>query len=521
MNQKNFYLAWNEANLEARNKWRSAIKKELNSMEDLKVWEEIDLKDKPADRKLVGNRWVLKIKRDGSFRARLVALGYSQEPGLDFIENYSPVVSDVSFRLMLVMIQQYGLKPLSLDVETAFLHGQLDEEIYMKIPQGLPETTGKNSDGKCLRLRKAMYGLVQAARQWHKRFEEVILSLNFEKNQIDPCLFIKGNNQKEMCFISLYVDDCILAGDQKMMQEPINHLNESFKIKIKEGVDDFLGCEINLDEGTIKQKRIIGKLLDVTKNSELVRNYNTPLPGGYLVTKPDKDSTEIMSGDQQKLYRSALGSRMYLVKLSKSELSNCMRELSKVMDLGTVKQFKSLMRVVKYVSETENIGLKIKPNIVEPWKIEVFADSDFCGDRNTRKSVTGYVVFVNDVAVSWKSKSQRNISLSSTEAEYVAVSEATRETKFIMNLLESVNVKYKKPVKIRIDNIGAIFLVNNRNTSERTRHIDTRYHYVRNLIDDGSVIIEFINSKDNIADIFTKNLSDESYNKHNKYFRGE
>ena len=140
--------------------------------------------------------------------------------------------------------------------------------------------------------------------------------------------------------------------------------------------------------------------------------------------------------------------------------------------------------------------------------------------KNTRKSGTGYVIFINGVAVSWKSKSQHNVSLSTTEAEYVAVSEAVRELKFVTNLLDSISIEFQKPIEVKIDNVGALFLVKSRNTSERTRHIDARYHYIRELVDEGLIKIEFIRSEDNVADIFTKNLGEAYFNKHKDKFNG-
>jgi hypothetical protein len=160
----------------------------------------------------------------------------------------------------------------------------------------------------------------------------------------------------------------------------------------------------------------------------------------------------------------------------------------------------------------------MKPLKLNKWKIEAFADSDFCGDRENQRSVTGFIVFVNKVAVSWRSKSQNNVSLSTTKAEYVAVSEVANEIKFLTNLLDVMKVEYEKPIKVNIDNVRALFLIKNMNTSERTRHIDSMYHFTRELTEEGLIKVEFIKSEDNMADIFTKSLNTTLNNKHKRKF---
>ena len=192
----------------------------------------------------------------------------------------------------------------------------------------------------------------------------------------------------------------------------------------------------------LSQNRIIEKLKDKSENFTDKGEYNTPLAPGYLVTRPKLEDLNILNPEEQKYYRSAIGSLMYLVRLSKPELSNPVRELSKVMDRGTIKHLKALKRMVKYVILNDKRGMNIKPNENIPWEIEVFADSDFCGDRESRKSITGYIILLNKIPLSWKSEAQNNVSLSSAEAEYVAVSEGVRETKFVADLLDSINMEY-------------------------------------------------------------------------------
>jgi hypothetical protein len=484
-------------------------------MEKCEVWSVMNKTDMPKGRKLIGNRWIFKEKRDGTFKARLVALGYSQIPGIDFMDNYSPVIADSSFRMILLMIQKLSLKAWSIDVETAFLNGNLDEEIYMKVPQGLGGSNNPADMGnKVLRLNKSIYGLVQAARQWHKRFEEEILKLGYLRNEVDPCVFLKQEGNA-FCILCIYVDDGIIAGDEELMENTISGLNMVFHVKVQKSIRDFLGCEIHesIAGFVLCQTRIIDKMIKDNRISDLKEKYKTPSAPSFFVVRPNNQK-EMIDEVKQKWYRATIGTLLYLVKLSRPDIANSVRELSKVMDGASPAHEKELKRVVNYLASEKDKGLKIEANRDPVWTIEAYSDSDFAGDKDDRKSITGYVVFVCGVAVSWKSKGQPNVTLSSTEAEYVALCETVREVKFISQLLETLNLIYPRPIKVKVDNIGAVFLSKNRTSGERTKHIDVKYHFIREQIDKGLIEIEFVRSEENSADIFTKNLGGELFAYH-------
>ena len=176
-------------------KWREAIKKEIGNMENRRVWKGIKRRDIPSDRRLIGSRWVFRVKRNGVFRARLVALGYSQIPGVDFTDNFAPVINEVTFRIMLVMMMVNRWEADIIDIVTAFLYGELPEKIYMKIPQGLNECSKQEEFKKeedCLMFDKALYGLVQAAREFHKKLITIMITkMKLQKSFSDPCLVYK------------------------------------------------------------------------------------------------------------------------------------------------------------------------------------------------------------------------------------------------------------------------------------------------------------------------------------------
>jgi hypothetical protein len=201
---------------------------------------------------------------------------------------------------------------------------------------------------------------------------------------------------------------------------------------------------------------------------------------------------------------------LYLIKHSRPDLSNAVRELTKVLDGATPAHMKAMLRVIRFVFETKNYALRLKPNIVDgKLLLKGISDSEFAGDRNIRKSVYGYIIYYCGAPISWKSKAGQSVTLSSTEAEYYAASETAKELVFVANLLKSMNVSFETPVSLLMDNTGAIYLANNFTTGQRSKHIDIRAHFVRELIVSGMLRTIFVKSEDNDGDIMTKNVSEE------------
>jgi hypothetical protein len=204
---------------------------------------------------------------------------------------------------------------------------------------------------------------------------------------------------------------------------------------------------------------------------------------------------------------------LYLTKYSRPDISNIVRELSKCMDSATWGTYYELLRVIKFVIDTKAFGLKVDPNFNNDleWDLKLYCDSDWAGDSETRISFTGFIIYLLNVPICWRSKSQKSFTLSSSEAKYVAISDAVKEVRFIYYLLNDLHIKVKLPIVVMTDNIGAIFMSENASTSFRTRHVDTRYHFVREFVDSGFIKIEFVRSVENYSDLFTKNVNQELY----------
>jgi Reverse transcriptase (RNA-dependent DNA polymerase) len=503
--------------------WWDAISTEFDNMEEKGVWEICEKDNVPSGRKIIGNRWVFSIKDDGRFRARTVAKGYSQIPGEDFQENFAPVINDTTLHIILVLKTMMNLKMGQFDIETAFLYGDLEEDIWMGLPDGYVEyyenKHGKKLDpGKqCLKLKKSLYGLVQAARQWWKKFKEVLIKLEYLPSEIDPCLFIKNKSNGDKSFLVLYVDDGGIFGTEKDIKETIQALRETFNVKDLGTLENFVGCKLICNDKNksmvIHQPKLL-KHLNEEFNSSNMKHYKTPAGPKTSITRPIEGES-LINTEQQTKYRSGVGMLLYLVKHSRPEISNAVRELSKVCDGANMNHWKCLMRTIQYVNSTYNIGLKIKPKPYEgKYILKGISDSEYAGDKDNRISVYGYVIYLNDAPISWKSKSGRSVTLSSTEAEYFAISECAKELIFIRNVMLSIGIKLEEPIEIHVDNIGAIYLSNNYTTSQRTKHIDVRVHFVRQYIEKGIFKVVFVKSEDNDADIFTKNTTEEIFEKH-------
>jgi hypothetical protein len=350
--------------------------------------------------------------------------------------------------------------------------------------------------------------------------------LNFFPSPADPCLFVKKQTSKEPpAFIILYVDDGAIIGTDEVIKEVLDALSKEVKVKNLGEMKHFVGCHIieATDSKTIyiHQPKLLKHLEEEfgSKLPKTKRFYATPGAPKTVIMRPEKDDP-LIPNTQKTTFRSGVGMLLYLVKHSRPDLANAVRELTKVLDGATNAHWQALMRVIQYTLDTKSLALKLQPKQDRMFTLTAYSDSEYGGDRETRASVYGYIVFFCGAPTSWKSKSNKSISLSTTEAEYFASSETAKELRFVNNIIMSIgqdrHMQY--PMTIRVDNTGAIYLANNQTIGQRSKHIDIRIHFVRNMIINGTLKTIFVKSEENGADIFTKNVPENLYNYHiNKY----
>ena len=403
---------------------------------------------------------------------------------------------------------------MKIDIETAFLEGRVEEEIYIKLPEGLEKIKSINN-GKIGRLNAAIYGLVQASRAFFQRMTMFLVQkLNFSQSKVEACLFTKKD-----IIIGLYVDDLLVVGNRNEVEIFRDEVKLEFKTREYNILDEFVGCQMQWkgrDTVVFHQERIAHELVaNMNKEIKRLKKYETPgVPGGNIVRALEGEP--LMEDEKQKRYRSCVGSLLYLTKYSRPDISNSVRELSKVIDKGTDGHYRQMLRLIKYVSLTQRYGVKFSAESEDiVWKLHSYVDSDFAGDAYNRKSVTGWAIYIGDCLIGWGSRAQKLVTISSTEAEYVAISEVCKEILHVKSIFEFIDVEINYPIVVYCDNVGAIFLSKNKE-SRRTKHIDVRYHFVRQYVESGLVKVIFVKSENNKADPFTKNVVKPIHDKHFK-----
>ena len=244
---------------------------------------------------------------------------------------------------------------------------------------------------------------------------------------------------------------------------------------------------------------------------------NTPVKSNDKIYVAVTDA-DMINQEGQTDYRSGIGMLLYLVKYSRPDIANCVRELAKMSGKATLLNYNQLLRCIKYVESTKHYGTFALKLTEDNFTINAFCDSDYAGDYEIRRSTSGFIIYINGSPIVWKSKGQERVAYSSTEAEYIAMSNVCKEIMFIIQLLQQMNVKVKLPAILNIDNMGAIYLSSSQMSSQRTKHIDIRHHGMKEYIEDGFIKVVFVRSEENDSDIFTKNLGHDLHAKHSGKF---
>ena len=296
---------------------------------------------------------------------------------------------------------------------------------------------------------------------------------------------------KGIVYVALYIDNNLMIGDKTAIIDAMALKNKGLVLKVVEGLQDYLSCEIKFSENKkhawLHQPHLIKNLKSkFEKLIEDVWSNKTPSTPKFLIVRPTEDYKKVLVEDQW-IYQSGVGMLLYLMKHSRPNIADVTRELSKANNEVNPAAYKELLHVIKYVIETENLGLRLEPtgNSNKPWEIICFNNNDYVGDPVSRQSISGFILYVFGIPVSWWSKSQKSVSLSSSKVEYITLSEAVKEVMFDAQLLESMQIVFKYPVMVRIDNEVAIFMASNITTTSHTKHVDIWYKYVNEYIEKG------------------------------------
>jgi hypothetical protein len=449
---------------------------------------------------VIRNKWVFKIKRkaDGTmerFKARLVAKGFDQQSGLDYTETFSPVVKPSTIRVVLTLAVHYDWIIKQLNVSNAFLQGHLTETVYMEQPPGFIDKTHSH---KVCKLNKAIYGLKQAPRAWYTRLSTFLLELGFHGSLVDTSLFVYLHGSIQI-YMLVYVDDIIITGTHpNVISDIITKLQSEFPLKDLGPLSYFLGIQVTRDATGLHlcQTKYITELLHKT-NMSGAKPSKSPCTSGSKLSRLDGEALTDPTS-----YRQVVGALQYCT-LTRPEIAYSVNQLCQHMHAPSSTHWIAAKRVLRYLQGTTNHGLYYTKS---PLQLNAFCDSDWAGCPDDRRSTTGFAVFLGDCLISWSAKKQAVVSRSSTEAEYRSLSITTAELFWIRMLFRELGVSLSIPPVLWCDNIGALALASNPVFHARTKHIEVDYHFVREKVLNRDILIKFINTHDQVADVFTKGL---------------
>lgn len=425
----------------------------------------------------------------------MVARGFSQQPGVEYDLTHSPVVSAETFRFLCAMIAINGWTTLQIDIKNAYLNGKMDLDVYVEQPIGFVSRT--NPELVC-KLIKGLYGLKQAGRIWHEELTGALSKIGFIRSNGDSCLMI-WESQIHIVVIAIYVDDLLLAGNSKQkLLEVIKDLEELYQVKNLGEAKFLLGIHVEVTKNLVKlsQKSYIERIIKAYGMADS-RPIYSPMEGGY---SPNCD-TEVIG--HMVPYRELVGAIGYVVKQTRPDVAYAYGVLSRKLDCPTNCDWNAAKRVLGYLKTTLDVCLRYSGNMHKT--LEVYADSDYAGGAGS-KSTSGYVAMIAGGAVAWHSRKQEVVAQSTSEAELIAASTAAKEVVWLLKHIDDFKVEIPRPVVLYEDNQPAIALSQTRSARDKLKHLATKYQYIRELVNNNTMVLKYIPSENMLADIFTKPL---------------
>ncbi|MGH7955289.1 MAG: reverse transcriptase domain-containing protein [Gloeomargaritales cyanobacterium] len=510
-----------------KDKWEKAVEEEHDRMLKHKVWKVVPKQEVPKNAKVLTSTWAMKKKSNGTFRARMNARGFQQVDGQHFDSSSisSPVTNDATIRIVMVMMIVFGWAAELVDVQGAFLSGEFEdnEQIFVEVPQGFEGFYPKEV---VLMLIKTLYGLKQAAMAFWRKLIASFKDMKYDRSAADPCLYFAWTMFGLVIWLS-WIDDCLVAGDARAVTTSKQQMKDRFDCDDLGKLKEYVGCKAERTDDYVKLTQPV-LLQSFEDEFELPKEKppTTPAEPGKVLMKC-KPESELNVNDQFK-YRSGVGKLLHMMRWSRPEIMNTVRELSRFMTGGASNaHMKAMKRVMSYCVDTRQRGILLQPDV--KWDgnpefefvIKGKSDSDYAKDPETRKSVSGNSTFLCGAPIMQRSQMQRIVAISVTESELFAGTTNAQDMLYAKRVIESVGLRVQLPMILEIDNKGAVDLVNNYSVGGRTRHVETRQYFLRQLKEDDIIKVLRAPGTQNCSDLYTKNLALPDFEKHAKAYVGQ
>ena len=497
--------------------WYDAMKEELNSMDKNNVWNLVEL---PPGATTVSCKWVYKTKRDCKgkverHKARLVAKRFTQKEGIDYNETFSHVSKKDCLRIIMAMVAHFDLELHQMDVRTTFLNGDLEEEVYMKQPEGF---VSEGQSNMVCKLNKSIYGLKQSSRQWYLKFNDVISSFGFVENVVDRCIYLKISGSR-FIFLVLYVDDILLASsDLALLIETKHFLSSHFEMKDMGEASYVIGIEVHRDRSRgklyLSQRTYIKKMLE-RYGMENSKPSPAPMSKGDRLSKSQSPRNELEREQMRAYpYASLVGTLMYAQICTRPDIAFVVGVLGRFQSDPGLDHWRAAKKVLRYLQGTQDYMLTYSRS--DSLEVVGYTDSDFAGCPDSKRSTSGYIFLLANGAVSWRSTKQKLTAASTMEAELVACYEAITQAIWLRNFIIGLKVvdSISKPIRMFCDNAGAVSSINNGKVSNGNKHMDIKYLVIKEKCDENKVSVKYISTVLMVADPMTKAIAPGLYKDH-------
>ena len=508
---------YNEAMADAQHKmdWQLAMDDEMQSLKDNNTWELVG--SVPSGRKVLTGKWVYRAKRgiNGEvvkYKARWCVRGFEQVEGLDYHETFSAVVKPMSYKAIFAIAAANDWEIEQMDVKTAFLYGNIDEEVYVEVPHGYTD-----KQKVYCRLRKALYGLKQSPRIWFDTLASYLKQHGFIPLDADKSVFSNGK-----VIIAIYVDDLLITGPNRdFIQKAKQALHDRFQMTDIGPLAYYLGMGVERDRQQrtlyLSQKAYLEKVIRDQGMWEC-NSMATPMDTGIKLIAADPGY--ICPADEKRRYQSAVGSLMYAMLGTRPDIAYAVSVVSRYASNPNQSHWQAVKRILRYLRHSLDLRLTFSGPL-RP--LAGYTDADWAGDKETRRSTSGYVFNVGSAAISWSSKRQATVALSTCEAEYMGQTQAAKEAIWLSGLLNELQPPGMTEVAtgapayclaatvIYCDNQGAQALARNPTSHARSKHIDIQQHFIRDKVTDGTLDLQHVSSDNQVADGLTKPLPKDKF----------